>query len=88
MHSSHVIMVAECLLPQYHIFTFVLAMISLASFLKLNYIVKTVILLVMVVVYTALMLAAFPSIFAKFQVNFILQNSCLSIHSLLYSFYF
>lgn len=59
---------SECLLPQYHIFTFILAMISLASFLKLNYIVKTAILLVMVVVYITLMLAAFPAIFAKFYV--------------------
>lgn len=59
---------SECLLPQYHIFTWVLAMIVLASFLKLNYIIKTAILLVMVVVYTTLMLATLPALFAEFQV--------------------
>ena len=59
---------SRCLLPQYHIFTFVLAMIALASFLKLHYIVKTAILLVMVVVYTALMLATFRAVFTEFVV--------------------
>merc|ERR1711911_526878 len=65
VHLSYMATPGKCLLPQYHIFTFILAMISLASFLKLNYIVKTAILLVMVVVYTTLMLGAFPAIFAK-----------------------
>ena len=61
--------VASCLLPQYQIYTWVLAMVCLASFLKLNYMIKSVILLVMVIVYTTLMVAAFPEVFDEIQVR-------------------
>ena len=60
---------ASCLLPQYHIYTWVLAMMCLASFLKLNYLIKSGFLFVMVSVYATLMLAAFPQVlFAEIQV--------------------
>lgn len=59
---------ASCLLPQYHIYTWVLALMCLASFLKLNYMCKSIILFVMVTVYVALMLSAYPQIFSEIQV--------------------
>ena len=62
--------VASCLLPQYQMYTWVLAMVCLASFLKLNYMIKSAILLVMVIVYTSLMVAAYPTIFDEVQVRF------------------
>lgn len=68
--SSAYIDSPSCLLPQYHIYTWVLAMMTLASFLKLNYIIKSGFLFVMVSVYTTLMLAAFPEIFTEIQVLF------------------
>ena len=68
--SSAYIDSPSCLLPQYHIYTWVLAMMTLASFLKLNYIIKSGFLVVMVSVYTTLMLAAFPQIFTEIQVLF------------------
>lgn len=58
----------SCLLPQYHIFTWILSMTCLASFLKLNYIIKTCVLLVMVFVYSILMMGAFPIVFSDVQV--------------------
>jgi len=58
----------SCLLPQYHIFTWILSMTCLASFLKLNYIIKTCVLLVMVSVYS-LMMGAFPIVFSDIQVT-------------------
>lgn len=61
--------VAPCLLPQYHMYTWVLAMVCLASFLKLNYMIKSAILLVMVIVYTSLMVAAYPGVFDEIQVT-------------------
>ncbi|KZS05949.1 putative Adenylyl cyclase [Daphnia magna] len=64
-NNAHV--VASCLLPQYHMYTWVLAMVCLASFLKLNYMVKSAILLVMVIVYTILMTVAFPAVFNEIQ---------------------
>lgn len=44
-------------------------MVCLASFLKLNYMVKSAILLVMVIVYTILMTVAFPAVFNEIQVS-------------------
>lgn len=58
----------SCLLPQYHIFTWILSMTCLASFLKLNYIIKTCVLLVMVFAYSILMMGAFPIVFSDIQV--------------------
>ena len=60
---------ASCLLPQYHIYTWVLALMCLASFLKLNYLFKSFILFIMVTVYVTLMLAGYPQIFAEIQVR-------------------
>ena len=59
----------DCLLPQYQLFTWVMAMIALASFLKLNYLIKTAILIVMVCVYTTLMLRAFQMMFKPIAVS-------------------
>ena len=50
-------------------YTWVLAMICLASFLKLNYMIKSAILLVMVIVYTTLMVVAYPDVFNEVQVK-------------------
>jgi hypothetical protein len=50
-------------------YTWVLAMVCLASFLKLNYMMKSAILLVMVTVYTILMTAAYPQVFDEIQVR-------------------
>ena len=58
-----------CLLPQYHVFTWILAMIVLAAFLKLHYLVKTTLLVIMVAVYTTLMMTAFPALFNDIQVS-------------------
>ena len=58
-----------CLLPQYHIFTWILAMMALASFLKLHYLIKTAMLVVVVTVYTTLMMVAFPGLFSQFQAS-------------------
>lgn len=44
-------------------------MVCLASFLKLNYMIKSAILLVMVIVYTSLMVAAYPGVFDEIQVT-------------------
>lgn len=44
-------------------------MICLASFLKLNYMIKSAILLVMVIVYTTLMVVAYPDVFNEVQVK-------------------
>ena len=58
----------SCLLPQYHIFTWILAMMSLASFIKLNYIPKLAMLFIMVLIYITLMLTAFSNAFSENQV--------------------
>ena len=60
---------ATCLLPQYQIYTWVLAMVCLGTFLKLSYIIKSTILLVMVIVYTILMTVAYPEVFDDIQVR-------------------
>jgi hypothetical protein len=67
--NNSLYVVASCLLPQYHMYTWVLAMVCLASFLKLNYMMKSAILLVMVIVYTILMTAAYPKVFYEIQVG-------------------
>ncbi len=67
--NNSLYLVASCLLPQYHMYTWVLAMVCLASFLKLNYMMKSAILLVMVIVYTILMTAAYPKVFYEIQVG-------------------
>lgn len=72
-HSTPYIVSASCLLPQYHIYTWVLAMMCLASFLKLNYLIKSTILVVMVSVYATLMLVAYPQIFSEIQVKGLLK---------------
>nr|XP_045612340.1 adenylyl cyclase 78C-like isoform X1 [Procambarus clarkii] len=51
-----------CLYPQYFIYTWVLSMVALASYLKLNYLVKTVVLVFMVTCYGFLIIK-FSSIF-------------------------
>lgn len=60
---------ATCLLPQYQIYTWVLAMVCLGTFLKLSYLIKWTILLAMVIVYTILMTVAYPEVFDDIQVR-------------------
>ncbi|XP_064090031.1 adenylyl cyclase 78C-like isoform X2 [Macrobrachium nipponense] len=45
-----------CMYPQYWVYTWVLCMVALASFLKLNYLAKTVVLVFMVTCYTFLII--------------------------------
>ena len=44
-------------------------MMALASFLKLHYLIKTAMLVVVVTVYTTLMMVAFPGLFSQFQAS-------------------
>lgn len=60
---------ATCLLPQYQMYTWVLAMVCLGTFLKLSYIIKSTVLLVMAIVYTILMTVVYPEVFGEIQVD-------------------
>ncbi|XP_069939523.1 adenylate cyclase type 8-like [Cherax quadricarinatus] len=51
-----------CVYPQYFVYTWVLCMVALASFLKLNYLVKTIVLVFMITCY-GLLIIKFSSIF-------------------------
>ena len=59
---------STCLLPQYQMYTWVLAMVCLGTFLKLSYIIKSTFLLIMVIVYTILMTVVYPEAFNEIQV--------------------
>ncbi|XP_068219097.1 adenylyl cyclase 78C-like isoform X2 [Palaemon carinicauda] len=54
--ASEVETVMFCVYPQYWVYTWVLCMVALASFLKLNYLAKTVVLVFMVTCYTILII--------------------------------
>jgi hypothetical protein len=66
---NETIVKATCLLPQYQMYTWVLAMVCLGTFLKLSYIIKSTVLLLMAIVYTILMTVVYPEVFGEIQVD-------------------
>ncbi|XP_046634462.1 adenylate cyclase type 8-like [Daphnia pulicaria] len=67
---NETIVKATCLLPQYQMYTWVLAMVCLGTFLKLSYIIKSTVLLLMAIVYTILMTVVYPEVFGEIQGDF------------------
>lgn len=53
----------ECIHPEYVVFTWVLCLVALATALKLYYLVKTCLAIIMVTVYTLLIMLAYPDAF-------------------------
>ncbi|XP_058455823.1 adenylyl cyclase 78C [Malaya genurostris] len=62
---------SRCVHPEYVVFTWVLCLISLATALKLYYLVKTFMAITMVACYSILILAVFKQVFETFDTQFI-----------------
>ncbi|XP_076361837.1 adenylate cyclase type 8-like isoform X2 [Tachypleus tridentatus] len=69
-----------CYYPQYFVFTWILTMVACAAFLKLNYSLKMIMLVVMVTVYLIFIGAIFGKVFDRIQsCNSNENNMCVSV---------
>ncbi|XP_055913036.1 adenylyl cyclase 78C isoform X2 [Eupeodes corollae] len=59
-----VVQFPDCAHPEYIVFTWILCLIALATALKLYYLVKTMMAVIMVAGYTVLIMAVFPNVFS------------------------
>lgn len=75
--TGNVTNIDPCFQPKYMVFTWILCLIALATGLKLYYLVKTFMAIIMVICYSTLILGVFPDVFT--QPTFTLEPNCLEM---------